>query len=96
MPRTLPPDSGGESEEDGEAFEGYEPEYSPEADDPGVFWCPRCGSEMYGDATLCPKCNEFVTPGARPTTKTPFWIWVGVVLVGLLLLGGLLAGVLHA
>ncbi len=88
-------DSEGDFEDDEESFESTEPEYHPEADDPGIFWCPKCGVEMYGDATRCPKCGDFVTPGVRPSTRTPWWIWAGLLLVGLTLLGGLLASFLH-
>ncbi len=82
----------GEFENDDESLESYEPEYHPEADDPGVFWCPKCGAEMYADSTRCPKCGEYVRPGARPRSSTPWWIWVGLILIALVLLGGLLAG----
>ena len=88
-------DSGGEFEDEEDAFESYEPEYHPEADDPGVFWCPKCGAEMYGDAGRCSKCGDFVKPGARPSTPTPWWIWAFIVLMGLALLGGLVASALH-
>jgi len=89
-------DSEGEFEEGDPSFEGYEPEYDPEADDPGVFWCPKCGAEMYGDSTRCPKCGDFVKPGARPSTKTPWWIWAGAVVIGLTLLcGWVAASLLH-
>ncbi len=93
MKETL--DSEGDFEDDEEPYESYEPEYHPEADDAGTFWCPKCGGEMYGDATRCPKCGDFVTPGARPSTRTPGWIWAGLILVGLTLLAGLLASFLH-
>lgn len=75
----------------GDFDEGDESEYNPEADDAGVFWCPHCGASMYGDSTRCPKCGDDVTPGARPAASTPWWIWMGVVLLGLTLLGGLAA-----
>jgi predicted RNA-binding Zn-ribbon protein involved in translation (DUF1610 family) len=72
-----------------------EPEYHPEADDAGTFWCPSCGAEMYGDATRCPTCGDFVTPGARPSSRTPWWIWAGLVLVAVTLVAGLLASFRH-
>jgi hypothetical protein len=69
-----------------------EPEYHPEADDAGVFWCPKCGSEMYGDSTRCPKCGDYVTPGARPSgSSMPRWMWAALILAGLGLLAGLIA-----
>ncbi len=71
--------------------EDKESEYLPEEHDAGVFWCPKCGAEMYGDATRCPRCENYVTPGARTSTPTSWWIWVGLLLIGLALLGGLLA-----
>lgn len=58
-------------------------------DDAGVFWCPNCGSEMYGDAPRCPSCGDYVTPGARP--GMPWWMWAAVILVGLAMLAGLVA-----
>ena len=84
-------DSEGEDADDDDPSEGDSPEYSPEADDAGVFWCPHCGSEMYGDAGRCPKCGDFVTPGARPSSGTPGWIWAGLLLIGLAMLAGLAA-----
>ena len=87
-------DSEGEFEEEESGFEGYEPKYHPEAGDRGTFWCPKCGEEMYGDATLCRKCGDFVTPGLRPRSVMSLWLWVGLILVGLILLGGFIAGVL--
>jgi hypothetical protein len=69
-----------------------EPEYHPEADDPGVFWCPKCGSEMYGDSTRCPKCGDYVKPVTRPSASSmPRWMWAALILAGLGLLAGLLA-----
>ena len=49
-----------------EDFEGYEPEYHPEADEAGELWCPLCGAVVYADAVQCPKCGEFMTPGLPP------------------------------
>jgi hypothetical protein len=88
-------DPSGDFDGDDEPFEGYEPEYHPEADDPGVFWCPKCGAEMYGDSSRCPKCEEFVTPGARPSTPTPWWIWAFIGVLALALVGGVIASALH-
>lgn len=90
MPRAT--ESEGDFDED-DGPEDYE--YHPEADDPGVFWCPKCGAEMYGDASLCAKCGDYVKPGLRPSTPTPWWIWVGLVLIVLLMLGGLVASILR-
>jgi hypothetical protein len=88
-------DSEGEFGEEDDSFEGYEPEYHPEEDDPGVFWCPKCGAEMYGDSTRCPKCGDFVTPGARPSGSAPWWIWAGAIAIGITLLAGLIAAILR-
>jgi hypothetical protein len=93
MPRTT--ESEGDFEEDGDSFESEDFEYHPESDDPGVFWCPKCGAEMYGDASLCPKCGNYGKPGLRPSTETPWWIWAGLVLIALTMLGGLVASVLR-
>ena len=84
-------ESEGEYEEDGDSFGTDEPEVHPEADDPGVFWCPKCGSEMYGDSTRCAKCGDYVTPGARSSTHMPWWIWLGIIVVGVGFLAGLAA-----
>ena len=77
-----------ESEED-----DYSPgEYSPESEDAGVFKCPRCGSEMYGDAVRCPSCGDYVTPGHRHASQAmPWWIWVIVILVALAMLAGMVS-----
>ena len=78
---------GDDSEED------YSPgEYSPESEDAGVFKCPHCGSEMYGDAVRCPSCGDYVTPGHRHASQAmPWWIWVAVILVALAMLAGMIA-----
>lgn len=91
MKRTL--ESEGEFEDDEDPLEIDAPEYAPEADDAGVFWCPKCGAEMFGDAGRCPTCGDDVTPGARPSSPTPRWIWAGLVLVGLAMLAGLIASI---
>jgi hypothetical protein len=80
-----------EGEYDDDPSEADPSEYSPEADDPGVFWCPKCGSEMFGDAGRCPTCGDDVTPGARPSSRTPGWIWAGLLLIGLAMLAGAVA-----
>ena len=85
MPRTT------EGDEDDDWDEPGEFEYSPEADDPGGFWCPKCGAEMYGDSPRCARCGDYVTPGLKPRSAMPGWMWVGLVLVGLTLVAGLVA-----
>jgi hypothetical protein len=80
-------DSEGEFEDEGDWS-------SPEADDAGVFWCPNCGGEMYGDSTRCPACGDYVSPGARPSSRMPRWIRAGLVLVGLTLVAGLVVSFL--
>jgi predicted nucleic acid-binding Zn ribbon protein len=93
VPRTTESEGDFEEEDDYSAPEDFE--YHPVADDPGVFWCPKCGAEMYGDASLCSKCGDYVKPGARPRAAAPWWIWVGLVLIVLLMLGGLVASILR-
>lgn len=88
-------ESEGDFDDEEEDFDSDDPDYSPEADDAGVFWCPHCGAEMYGDSTRCPKCGDFVKPGARPSGSMPWWVWAGLVLVGLTLVAGLAASFLH-
>jgi predicted RNA-binding Zn-ribbon protein involved in translation (DUF1610 family) len=79
-------------ESEGDDADDEDPsEYAPEADDAGVFWCPKCGAEMYGDAGRCPSCGDDVTPGARPSSAMPGWVWAGLVLIGLAMLAGLIA-----
>ncbi len=63
-----------------------EPDYSPEADEAGELWCPKCGAVMYADATLCPACHEYVTPGPKPAASMPTWMWVGLGLLALAML----------
>ncbi|MBI3856999.1 MAG: hypothetical protein HY293_15030 [Planctomycetes bacterium] len=75
-----------DSEGDGDFDDGV-PEYHPEADDAGVFRCPNCHAEMYGDSPRCPSCGDYVTPGAR--ASLPWWIWIALILVGL----GLVVGI---
>jgi len=88
-------ESEGEFADDEEPSDVDLPDYAPEADDPGVFWCPSCGSEMFGDVGRCPTCGDYVTPGARPSSHTPGWVWAGLVLIGLAMLAGLIAAVLR-
>jgi uncharacterized paraquat-inducible protein A len=81
-----------ESDGDAEFEDDAEPEYHPESEEAGEFWCPQCGSEMYGDATRCPKCGDYVTPGARPLSgRMTGLAWALIVLIVLGLLGGLIA-----
>ena len=80
-----------EFEEDDDYGESDASEYHPEADDPGVFWCPSCGAEMYGDSTRCPKCGDYVTPGARRASGKSWWIWAGLIAIGLGLLAAFVA-----
>lgn len=69
-----------------------EPDYSPEADEAGEFWCPQCSASMYGDATRCPTCGDYVTPGARPLSGGMTWLtWTLIVVIALTVLGGLIA-----
>ena len=79
-------------DEDGEEdFGGYEPEYHPEADEAGDLWCPLCGAVVYADASQCPKCGEYITPGRPPagpgiTRKSKFMYGVLLLLVGIAIL----------
>lgn len=74
-PRTF------DDSDDRPEYEGYEPEYHPEAEDAGELWCPHCGALMHADATRCPSCGDHVTPGAKPVRGHPWWIWLGVALL---------------
>ncbi|HVE42000.1 MAG TPA: hypothetical protein VNM14_19045 [Planctomycetota bacterium] len=84
-------ESNDEFDEDDDYTDSEEPEYHAEADDPGVFWCPACGAEMYGDSTRCPKCGDYVTPGARGASGRPWWIWIGLIAIGLGLIAAFVA-----
>ena len=80
------------SESEGEFDEEPGSDFRPESGDAGVFWCPHCGSEMYGDADRCPSCGDYVTPGHRHASQPmPWWIWAIVALVALAMLAGLIA-----
>ncbi len=82
------------AEEDDDS--GEEPgDYAPESDEAGELWCPKCGAVMYADATLCPRCGDFVTPGLRPASSMPAWMWVGLGILALLILAGLAASLLR-
>ncbi len=81
---------------EGEDFEDCGPEYHPEADDPGEFWCPECGAVMFGDSTRCPACGEYVTPGAGPAWRMPRLMWAGVFLILALIVLGLVAALLSS
>lgn len=95
MARVTESESDFEEEEEDDYGQG-EVEYHPEADDAGVFWCPKCGAEMYGDSTRCSKCGDYVTPGAAPSNRRmPLWLWVGMILVGLSMLVGFVMMVLY-
>ena len=62
--------------------------YAPEGDEAGELWCPKCSAVMYADATRCPSCEEYVTPGAKPTKGLPWWVWVGLIVVLAAMIGG--------
>ena len=80
------------SESEGDVEDEGESDFRAESGDAGVFWCPHCGSEMYGDADRCPSCGDYVTPGHRHASQPmPWWIWVIVGLVALAMLAGLIA-----
>jgi len=93
MKGTLESEGDDADDEDPSGFDP--PEYAPEADDSGVFWCPKCGAEMLGDVDRCPTCGDYVTPGARPSSVTPGWIRAGLILIGLAMLAGLIAACLR-
>jgi hypothetical protein len=79
-------------ESEGDFEEEGDRDFHPESGDAGVFWCPRCGSEMYGDADRCPTCGDYVTPGPRHASQPmPWWIWAIVALVAVAMLAGLVA-----
>lgn len=85
MERTRDSEGEFEDDDDGSSFE---------TGDAGIFWCPNCGGEMYGDSMRCPTCGDDVTPGARPSSGMPGWIWAGLILVGLTFLAGLVVSFL--
>ena len=79
-----------------EDFEGYEPEYHPEADEAGELWCPLCGAVIHAEASICPKCGEFMTPGLPPAGSMPRWrsslvYWILFAIVGGAILSMILA-----
>ncbi len=94
MPRTT--ESEGDFEEEDDDASAGDFEYHPEADDPGVFWCPKCSAEMYGDSNLCASCDNYVKPGLKPSTPTPWWIWAGAGIIILLMLAGLVSAMLQS
>lgn len=53
--------------------------------------CPSCRAMIYADADRCPKCGDYVTPGAAGVRRKPAWIWIGVALAALVLLGWILS-----
>ena len=85
-------------DDDGEEdFEGYEPEVHPEADEAGELWCPLCGAVIHAEASRCPKCGEYMTPGLPPagpglSRKSKFVYGILVLLVGIAILALILNG----
>jgi predicted nucleic acid-binding Zn ribbon protein len=64
-----------------------EPEYHPEADEAGELWCPLCGAGVHADASRCPACGDYMTPGQPPRRKGPLgWIVVAIVVLVILAL----------
>ena len=84
-------DSDDEFDGDDDYSDSGEAGYHPEADDAGVFWCPACGAEIYGDSPRCSKCGEYVTPGARGASGKPWWVWAGLLAIALGLAGAFIA-----
>jgi DNA-directed RNA polymerase subunit RPC12/RpoP len=79
---------------EGEEFE--EKEFPPEeGEGDEIFACPRCGAKIYADAVRCPSCGDYVTPGAapaRPRERVPWWLWLGLLLAGAVIVGLVFGG----
>ncbi len=54
---------------------GYTTERKPQAGEPTVLPCPRCGKEAFAPAFACPKCKTLVVLNEyrqmKPPTKCP-------------------------
>lgn len=53
--------------------------------------CPRCGHGVDRDRVRCTRCGAAILPGGGPPRKgLPGWMWIGVLLAALVLLGWVL------
>lgn len=55
-------------------------------DEPDEIPCPRCGHAVDRARIRCPRCRASLLP-ARPRQGLPAWMWIGVLLAALVLLG---------
>ncbi len=58
-----------------------------DSDEVETLPCPSCGQEIYEEAQRCPECGAYMTPGSA--LRVPAWIWVGVTLGLVAMLGTL-------
>jgi hypothetical protein len=64
----------------------------PEPPDlPDEIPCPRCGHDVDRARIRCPRCGASTLP-APPRRGLPGWMWIGVLLAALVLLGWVLRG----
>jgi hypothetical protein len=68
--------------------EGFRDEEFPDGGDEGdeTLPCPKCGKSIYAEAPRCPHCGDYVAPGSAVRQGWPRWMWVCLVLAGLVLL----------
>ena len=72
------------SDDEGEEL----PDPQPDADEEATWPCPSCGASIHADAARCPRCGDYVTPGAGPHSRAwPWWMWLGLVLAAVVALG---------
>lgn len=75
----------------------FNDEWDPDVDDDDEFhdaWyeCPECGCEVYEDANMCPRCEQFIVPKlVSRSDRKPIW-WVVLAVLGTIALVTALLG----
>jgi predicted RNA-binding Zn-ribbon protein involved in translation (DUF1610 family) len=54
--------------------------------------CPTCGQMIYEDAERCPECGHYLSREDAPRTGRSWWIFGGVAICLLIVLGWILCG----
>ena len=68
-------------EEDEENWESDVDEAPDGDDEETTVACPYCKRQIHEDSYRCPYCENYISEEDTPSSRKPWWIIVGVVLV---------------
>ncbi|MCE9546151.1 MAG: zinc ribbon domain-containing protein [Planctomycetia bacterium] len=69
------------ADEEGDDEDGYD-----EEGDDDTIPCPYCRRPIHDDAPQCPYCHNYLSEEDAPPQRKPWWIVVGFVCCGLIVL----------